>query len=152
MKGRDTFDRFIKYNIGELEAADRDPLQSEPLNVVSPRCAEKIIGIFNDLRDQHQRGLLRFGLCHGDVSLRNCLVQLEPRGEAPATGSQITSATGLMPRTSLIDWGCATIDVVPHAEFNAADVSPISLDSFLLGYDIIDTCHTLTCNNHTNHI
>jgi len=117
LKGRDRFDRFLLYNIEQLESPD-DPLQGPPLSILTLQNTQHILGILGDLLHQYKQGTFRFGLCHGDVSLKNCLVDQQFSG----------------PQTSLVDWGCTTIDVIPHAEFNAMDISRCHLDSLLLGY------------------
>lgn len=142
LRGQSRFERFVEYNIGELAKGGAedggDPLQRPPLSVLTSKLAQRIIEVFRDLLHQHQNGAFQFGLCHGDVSLKNCLVQLL----LPIHDQSVTTSTReynhikdwtKVVRTSLIDWGCATIDIVPHAEFNAVDIAPQYLDSLLIG-------------------
>ena len=105
--------RFVDYNLGELTA--NDPLLS--LGVYTPHQQDAVRQRFLWLR-----GLpLRVGLNHGDLARRNTIVD-----EAG--------------RVSLLDWGCAELNIVPHYDLNALlqwyQPDHANLRAFLDGYGI----------------
>lgn len=84
-----SWERHIAYNLSEL--TPDDPLLKN--KVLSKKEQDSIRGIVDSLRKEK----FSFGLVHGDLSLRNVIVQ---RG-----------------KVFLLDWGTAAIDVAPHGEF-----------------------------------
>lgn len=128
LRCRDSFMRFVDYNIRELSRKHEDPIQQPPISAISPECADKLLHILSSLKERYTQGHLRFGLCHGDISLKNCLVTVKQENEK---GEYDEDA---IIEVALIDWGCAQVDVIPHAELNAIDIHPQYLPSFLQGY------------------
>lgn len=85
-----SWDNYLQYNIDSL--SEDDPLIV--MGVLSPDQSSEIRSAFQSLKDRK----LQFGLCHGDIALRNAIVS--ERGEV-----------------SLLDWGTARAEVVPHYDF-----------------------------------
>lgn len=79
--------RYLESNIDSL--TENDPLIK--LKVLTPLQSKLIKDVFADLRGRE----FTFGLIHGDISLRNIIV--DKRG-----------------RVHLLDWGSAEAGVVPH--------------------------------------
>jgi aminoglycoside phosphotransferase (APT) family kinase protein len=79
--------RYVEYNIASLD--ENDPLIK--LGVLTPDQSRVIKGVFTDLRERE----FTFGLNHGDISLKNTIIDM--RG-----------------RVSLLDWGSAEASIVPH--------------------------------------
>ena len=114
--------RYLAYNLGELTA--RDPLMA--MGVLTKEDQDRLRSDFEGLA----RAPLRFGLSHGDFSLRNAIV----------------GDDGLV---SVIDWGEAHAHVVPHFDLGVVlqtslrDDAPgfaALLDGYGLdraGYDVI---------------
>ena len=84
--GRAGWREYLAYNLGEL--TDRDPLLH--LGLLDRDAQAQLRERFTDLT----RGPTRLGLCHGDLSLKNVIVD---------DGS-----------VQVIDWGCAHGHLVPH--------------------------------------
>jgi aminoglycoside phosphotransferase (APT) family kinase protein len=107
--------RFVDYNLGELTASD--PLIA--LGVYTPQQQDAIRALFTGLR----RLPLRVGLNHGDLARRNTIVDESGR-------------------VTLLDWGCAEMNIVPHYELNALCYSyppdHPRLRAFLEGYGMSD--------------
>lgn len=103
----------LDYNIGALDPAD--PLRAR--GVLDVESSGRLQRALKGLRPRD----LRFGLCHGDISLHNTLID--------STGTPW-----------LIDWGCAFAHVVPHYEINeilrGPKPEPEALAAFLGGYGI----------------
>ncbi len=103
--------RYLNYGIASLTGGDR----LIDLGVYRPDHQSSIRDVFDSLRLES----FRFGLCHGDLSLANTLVC----GDVTVV---------------LLDWGCASVGIVPHHEF-AGVLQSIAPDdpqfqSFLDGY------------------
>ena len=81
--------RYVDYNVESLNG--RDELLR--LGVLAPGQSARVRAVFEGLRGRE----FRFGLNHGDLSLRNTIV--DDAG-----------------RVHLLDWGTASADVVPHRE------------------------------------
>jgi len=79
--------RYVDYNIASL--AEDDPLIT--LGVLTRPQSRVVKGLFADLRDRE----FAFGLNHGDISLKNTIIDV--RG-----------------RVHLLDWGSAEASIVPH--------------------------------------
>ncbi len=110
----DTWSRFLTYNIDSL--TNDDPLLR--LGVMTPTHAQKIGRVFRELREKP----FRFALNHGDLALRNTLVE--------------RSGT-----VALLDWGCAEAHVVPHfdlIEIRRSSLAPTAsgFAAFLDGYEL----------------
>ena len=109
--------RNLEYNIESL--TENDPLIK--LKVLTPFQSKRIRDIFAQLRGREYK----FGLNHGDISLRNTIV--DKRG-----------------RVHLIDWGEAEAGIVPHRDLiemlrmNMLEGDPddAQIQSFLVGYGI----------------
>ncbi len=84
--GKAGWREYLAYNLGEL--TDRDPLLH--LGLLDRDAQAQLRERFTDLT----RGPTRLGLCHGDLSLKNVIVD---------DGS-----------VQVIDWGCAHGHLVPH--------------------------------------
>ena len=113
-KAEEGWRRFIDYNLGAL--SEGDPLIE--LGVYLPEQQETIREAFSWLR-----GLpLKVGLNHGDLARRNTIVDEKTR------------------RVTLLDWGCAEMNIVPHYELNAFlhwyQPDDSKLHAFLDGYGI----------------
>ncbi|MFS0860238.1 phosphotransferase family protein [Paenibacillus taichungensis] len=80
---------YVQYNIDSL--TERDPLLE--LGVIKKRESAIVRQWFEQLQDEK----FRFGLCHGDISLKNTMVH--------PTGQLI-----------LLDWGSAEVTVVPYGD------------------------------------
>jgi aminoglycoside phosphotransferase (APT) family kinase protein len=78
--------RYLDYNIQSL--AEDDPLIK--LKVTQPQ-SKVIKGVFADLKGRE----FTFGLNHGDISLKNTIVDMRDR-------------------VNLLDWGSAEAGIVPH--------------------------------------
>ena len=119
--GHDGFDgswtAYIEYNIESL--SERDELRR--IEVLTVAESEKIKRLFEELRDRQ----FSFGLTHGDIALRNTIVD----------GSG---------KVWLLDWGSAGVDLVPHADLiqmlkcqlESDDPTSASVRAFLDGYGI----------------
>lgn len=109
----ETWLRFVDYNIDSLN--DDDALRR--LGVLTADQSERVRSVFRALRERE----FRFGLNHGDISLRNIVV--EPSG-----------------RVSLLDWGCAEAHIVPHYDLIRMDEQPCfdetARHAFLDGYGL----------------
>lgn len=111
--------KYLDYNIESLN--DRDELLK--LGVITQAQSKIVRGIFENLRARK----FRFGLNHGDLSLKNT----------------IFDANGTV---HLIDWGSAEASIVPHHELiellnmNLLENNPNDLQfmAFLDGYGISD--------------
>ena len=107
--------KYIDYNIESLN--ERDELLK--LGVLAPDQLDEVRVIFEGLR----RSVFRFGLNHGDLSLKNTIVD-----EAG--------------HVHLLDWGSAAADVVPHLDFlqmlkmrlTKQTPDDAGLSAFLAGY------------------
>ncbi|MGO4373781.1 phosphotransferase family protein [Paenibacillus sp. MCAF20] len=80
---------YVQYNINSL--TELDPLIG--LGVISPMESQRVRKLFEHMKQR----TYRFGLIHGDISLKNTIV---------------TQAGQVI----LIDWGCAVVSTVPHGE------------------------------------
>ncbi|MGC5775056.1 phosphotransferase family protein [Paenibacillus pabuli] len=80
---------YVQYNIDSM--TEHDPLLE--LGVIKKRESEMVRQWFEQLKDVK----FRFGLCHGDLSLKNTMVH--PTG-----------------RLILLDWGSAEVTVVPYGD------------------------------------
>ncbi|WP_337099416.1 phosphotransferase family protein [Paenibacillus sp. YIM B09110] len=80
---------YVQYNINSL--TELDPLIG--LGVISPVESQRVRKLFGNMKER----TYRFGLIHGDISLKNTIV---------------TQAGQVM----LIDWGCAEVSTVPHGD------------------------------------
>lgn len=110
----DSWARFLAYNIDSL--TPDDPLVA--LGVMTLAQAREIEAVFHDLRTKP----FHFALNHGDLALRNTLVE---------RGGTIT----------LLDWGCAEAHIVPHFDLNEirrSSLAPSTPDfaAFLEGYGL----------------
>jgi aminoglycoside phosphotransferase (APT) family kinase protein len=114
---RNSWLRYLEYNIESLNADD--PLLR--LKVLTRLQAQVIRGAFADMRGRE----FTFGLNHGDLSLKNTIVD----------------ASG---RVTLLDWGSAEASLVPHHDLiqllkmNMLEGDPDdeALRAFLDGYGI----------------
>lgn len=86
---RGAWQRYVDYNVESLN--ERDELLR--LGVLTGAESARVRAIFAELREREYR----FGLNHGDLSLKNTIV---------GPGGLVT----------LLDWGTAAADVVPHLE------------------------------------
>ena len=116
---KDSWPRFLGYNIDSLTPGD--PLLA--LGVLTPGTSVNLRARFKDLFETP----FDFGLNHGDIALRNTLVN--------AQGDVV-----------LLDWGCAEAHVVPHFELaelarSGMSVSSRDYQAFLRGYGISDADH-----------
>jgi aminoglycoside phosphotransferase (APT) family kinase protein len=84
----------VEYNLGELDATD--PLLR--MGVYSSKQQDRLRKTLTELREIP----MRFGLSHGDLSIRNLLL---PAGESPV----------------LIDWGSASFGPVPLTDLLLLD-------------------------------
>ena len=111
--GEASWRRHLAYNLGEL--TDDDPLLER--GVLDRGLQAHLRGLFEHLATRP----VRFGLCHGDLSLRNvivreCVVQV-------------------------VDWGCAHAHLVPHYDLavvlaESLDEHTAELAALLDGYGI----------------
>lgn len=107
--------RYVDYNVGSLHG--RDELLS--LGVLTREESARVRAIFEDLRGRE----FRFGLNHADLAPKNTIV-----GE----GGGVT----------LLDWGSAAADIVPHHELlqllklrlTRGEPDDAALGEFLAGY------------------
>ena len=107
-----SWDRYLTYNIASLTEED----QLIELGVLDIESSKRIKAIFENLRLKE----LNFGLNHGDLSLKNTIIDEDKK-------------------VSLIDWGSVEAQVVPHHDFGEvirSSVKPGSpeFSSFLKGY------------------
>ena len=79
----------IKFNYNKLNSNDPLLLQGH----LSTMKHKKIKSVLREISDHH----FQFGLVHGDLSLRNIIVNND--------------------EVTLLNWGLAEINVVPHTEF-----------------------------------
>ncbi|MFC4811681.1 aminoglycoside phosphotransferase family protein [Paenibacillus sp. GCM10023250] len=108
---------YVQYNIDSL--TERDPLLA--LGVLTPATSAAARGLFERLK----RTAFRFGLAHGDLSLKNAMV--DPSG-----------------RVAMLDWGNAEVTVVPHGDvmqllqlrLQGGEPDMESYDAFLEGYGV----------------
>jgi aminoglycoside phosphotransferase (APT) family kinase protein len=108
---------YLNYNCESLNEND----ELIKLKVVTPSQSRVIRAIFEDLKEE----VFIFGLNHGDLSLKNVIV--DESGKA-----------------SLLDWGSAEASIVPHHDLiqmlkmNMLENDPDTQDiqSFLAGYGI----------------
>jgi aminoglycoside phosphotransferase (APT) family kinase protein len=111
--------KYLEYNIESLN--DRDELLK--LGVITQAQSKIVREVFKNLRERK----FRFGLNHGDLSLKNTIV--DDKGTV-----------------HLIDWGSAEASIVPHHELiqllkmNLLENDPndLQLAAFLDGYGISD--------------
>ncbi|WP_172250984.1 aminoglycoside phosphotransferase family protein [Saccharibacillus deserti] len=116
----------IRYNIDSLN--DSDPLLAR--GVITENESRQIKTIFEQLAVQS----FQFGLIHGDLSVKNVLVE---QGEGAAAG-EVTIA--------LLDWGAAEVHPVPHGEviqlmqtqFQGGMPNHEQLEAFYEGYGLPD--------------
>ena len=109
--------RYVDYNIASLD--ENDPLIK--LGVITPHQSRVIKGVFRDLRGHE----FTFGLNHGDISLKNTIIDVQGG-------------------VSLLDWGSAEASIVPHHDLiqmlkmNMLEGDPDSeqIMAFLGGYGI----------------
>lgn len=110
---------FLQYNSDSLTEDD----QLLTRGVITREQSTQIKGLLAELMAHR----FEFGLVHGDLSLKNTIV--DPDG-----------------RISLLDWGSAEVNVVPHREIaqlqraHAEDGSPDAneLQAFLAGYGLTE--------------
>lgn len=111
-----SWDNFLDYNISSLTKTDiliKD-------GILTNDESAKIKKLFEELKNKK----FRFALNHGDISLKNCLVDNQDQ-------------------VYLIDWGSAESHIIPHfdlieiikASFNLAINNP-NFKAFLKGYGI----------------
>lgn len=103
--------RFVRYNIDSLSAAD-DLIR---LGVYAPHRGAELQDLFEWLGAQP----LRFGLCHGDLNVRNTIIT--PTGDV-----------------ALLDWGSARVSVVPYYDLSVVTRDGGDVASFLDGYGMTD--------------
>lgn len=106
----ESWDEHLRYNIASLGEGDA----MIRMGILTETVSEEVRGLFRSL----ERKKFQFGLCHGDISLRNTLID--------------TKGT-----VCLLDWGCAKAEVVPHYEINEIirrGEPDTLLQSFLDGY------------------
>src|ERR1044072_6203891 len=116
-EARKSWLRYVDYNIESLTA--NDPLIK--LNVLTPQQSKVIRDVFTDLRKRE----FTFGLIHGDISLKNTVVDQRSR-------------------VHLLDWGSAGAGLVPHHDLmeilmrNMVEGDPddTQIKAFLDGYGI----------------
>ena len=109
---------FVQYNIESLTEDD----QLIELGVLSISESEQAKRLFENLYEHP----FRFGLNHGDISLKNTIVD----------------QNGLV---SLLDWGSAEVSVIPHGDFiqllhNQIQMNrpkPADFQAFLNGYGMM---------------
>ena len=114
---RQSWLEYLNYNIESLHEHD----ELVKLKVVTPSQSSVIRAIFEDLKRQ----VFKFGLNHGDLSLKNVIVDESGK-------------------VSLIDWGSAEASIVPHHDLiqmlkmNMLENDPdgAAIHSFLDGYGI----------------
>ena len=108
-----SWEKYVQYNINSLNG--NDPLIA--MDILTGRLSKEIKSLFERVQAQK----FKFGLCHGDIALRNTLVNSE----------------GII---YLLDWGCARAEVVPHYDINEILLSSkpdeSALQAFLAGYGI----------------
>ncbi|SEO95521.1 aminoglycoside phosphotransferase family protein [Paenibacillus sp. OV219] len=114
---------YIQYNINSLTESDR----LIELGVVTLAKSQRVRELFENLK----KVSFRFGLTHGDISLKNTIVN--------QAGQVI-----------LIDWGNADVSPVPHGDINVVMQSQMlglaegpnneDFDAFLDGYGISVDC------------
>lgn len=97
--------QFLAYNIESLSEAD--PLIG--LGVLTPTQSKQVKQLFASLKERKYQ----FGLVHRDLAPRNT----------------IRDKSG---RVSLLDWGCAEINIVPHTDLTV-----------LLGWQILENYPTM---------
>lgn len=107
----DNWERYLNYNIESLNSKDKLLSLGIIDGIQSKSIKEKFIRLNNVEFD--------FGLIHGDLSLENVIVE----------GNKIT----------LIDWGCAESNIVPHMEIvdllqNGMSENTPMFGEFLKGY------------------
>ncbi|XEC95974.1 aminoglycoside phosphotransferase family protein [Paenibacillus tarimensis] len=120
---------YVQYNINSLTEYDR----LIELGVITQMKSQKVRKLFENLK----KGTFRFGLNHGDISLKNTIVN--------QTGQVI-----------LLDWGNAEVRPVPHGDINwlmqcqilDGDPNMEEFKAFLDGYgisveDLADMRHLL---------
>ncbi|MBM7565057.1 phosphotransferase family protein [Paenibacillus sacheonensis] len=108
---------YVKHNIHSLTEHDR----LIKLGVLTPVQSNRARELFEHLKNQ----TFRFGLIHGDLSIKNTIVD--------RTGQVI-----------VLDWGNAEVRPVPHGDINwlmqlqmlDGDPNPEELQAFLDGYGI----------------
>lgn len=81
---------FLQYNVAQLSLFDR----LIDLEVYDPSQQQEILRRIEGLQSKQ----FRYGLCHGDLALRNLML--------PPVGPPV-----------LIDWGCAVLGPVPEFDF-----------------------------------
>lgn len=111
---KDSWQRFVQYNIDSLNSEDK----LIELGVIDIKTSQKLKETFINLFSIP----LRFGLCHGDISEKNTII--DPQG-----------------KVWLIDWGCVHAQAVPYFDLWSIidwNVQPGSaeFDSFLQGYGL----------------
>jgi aminoglycoside phosphotransferase (APT) family kinase protein len=113
-KFADSWDEFLNYNINSLNSEDR----LIELGALTSEQVKKTRALFEKLSQTQ----FKFGLNHGDLSLKNTMVS--PSG-----------------KVSLFDWGSAEASVVPHFDFGETIKSSVPDNSLefaalLEGYGI----------------
>ena len=105
--------KFVEYNLASLTPTD----QLLRLGVYTQGQQPRIKSIFEALKVQK----FKFGLCHGDLDPRNTILVTEGK-------------------VALLDWGSATIDIVPHHDLIAIlrtnDPQGKNVLAFLAGYGL----------------
>lgn len=118
-----SFPKWLTYHIESL--CSEDPLLE--LKALTPTHSEKLKRVLKSLLKKYHDGTFKFGLTHGDLSLKNVMLKRSEDGNLRAT---------------LLDWGCAEAHVVPHFELitliwnGLLQQAPSSFNSFLRGYGI----------------
>jgi aminoglycoside phosphotransferase (APT) family kinase protein len=108
-----SWERYVDYNISSLGTEDELSLRG----YLSPEESKLLKETFEILRKSE----VTFGLCHGDVALRNTII-------TPLSVVYI------------LDWGCALSDLVPYSDF--ANIlrwerpTPAEFKEFLTNYGI----------------
>ena len=114
---RESWLEYLNYNIESLNEND----ELRKLKVVTQSQSQVIRAIFGDLK----RKTFNFGLNHGDLSLKNVIVDESGK-------------------VNLLDWGSAEASIVPHHDLiqmlkmNILENDPddAAIQSFLYGYGI----------------
>jgi len=88
---RDSWERYVNYNIESLNPNDK----LIEMGLFNIQQSQKLKGVFIKVLDMK----FNFGLCHGDISPKNSIV--DNKG-----------------KVWLIDWGSAHAHVIPHYEFS----------------------------------
>lgn len=108
---------YVNYNINSLTEHD----QLIELGVINKTESKRVRELFENIKNEK----FKFGLNHGDISLKNTIVNEEGQ-------------------VSLLDWGSAQVSVVPHEDINeiwkcqllGGGPSSQELSAFLEGYGL----------------